>query len=466
MTKAIARVVTPVVRADTDEVLIDDQAARLFDEQFVVVASRTDRMFGILFILQWMAGVVAALLVSPYAWTGSTRSLHPHVYMAVGIGFLLVSLPFALIALRPGRPSTRYVIAVAQMLWSGLLIHLSGGRIETHFHIFGSLAFLAFYRDAWVLVPATLVVAIDHFARQILSPESIYGVTNPEWWRFLEHAGWVLFIDVFIIANTWSSRRDMQRLAEHRARAELHQRQKLARVERLAEIGQLAASIGHELRNPLTAIRNAHTYIERRLSATPPVIDARVHQFMGLVERELNACSRIISNLLDFARARHSVVVPCALKALADEAIELVPKREGVAIENAIAELHPMLELDKEQFRQVFLNLIQNAVEAVPADRPGRVVIRSSGGSSQPFVIEIVDNGSGIPPDVIDRLCEPLYSTKTKGTGLGLAVVAGIVQRHRGALSITSDVGRGSTFAIELPADVATRSPVAVESVA
>src|SRR5438034_5541534 len=124
----------------------------------------------------------------------------------------------------PGEAITRHAVAVAQMLWSALLIHLTGGRIETHFHVFGSLAFLAFYRDAKVLIPATIVVSADHFARGILWPESVYGITNPEWWRFLEHAFWVVFENVFLFLACLASVAEMRQLAEQHVRIEMTER--------------------------------------------------------------------------------------------------------------------------------------------------------------------------------------------------------------------------------------------------
>ena len=127
--------------------------------------------------------------------------MHPHVWSAVVLGGVLSFFPMVLAVLRPGRASTRYVIAVAQMLWSALLIHLTGGRIETHFHVFGSLAFLAFYRDWRVLVPATVVVAADHLLRGLYFPQSVYGVLTGGTWRWLEHAAWVLFEDVFLVMS-------------------------------------------------------------------------------------------------------------------------------------------------------------------------------------------------------------------------------------------------------------------------
>src|SRR5204863_6903158 len=120
---------------------------------------------------QWAMAIVIALTFSPYAWVGKARSIHLHVQLAIGLGAALNSLPVYLILRHPGWWFTRQVVAVTQMLWSGLLIHLTGGRIETHFHVFGSLAFLAFYRD-WKLLPtATAVVAADHLIRGLLLPE-------------------------------------------------------------------------------------------------------------------------------------------------------------------------------------------------------------------------------------------------------------------------------------------------------
>lgn len=182
---------------------------------------RTDRLFAGLMVIQWLFGVAVALVYSRYTWSGLDRTQHLHVPTAIILGGIISALPIALVVLRPGKPITRHVIAAAQMLWSALLIHLCGGRIETHFHIFGSLAFLAFYRDWKVLVPATLVVATDHFVRGLLWPESIYGMANPEWWRFLEHAFWVVFEDAFLIRAIVISQQEMKALSFRQAELEV-----------------------------------------------------------------------------------------------------------------------------------------------------------------------------------------------------------------------------------------------------
>jgi signal transduction histidine kinase len=381
----------------------------------------------------------------------------------------------------PGAAITRYVIAVAQMLWSALVIHLTGGRIETHFHVFGSLAFLAFYRDFRVLIPATVVIAADHLLRQIFWPESVFGIVAPESWRFLEHAGWVVFEDVVLVLACLRGQAEMREVAERRAEAELasaRERAKsnqldqamtelsksqltLVRTEKLAAVGKLAASVGHELRNPLSAVRNAHTYISKRMQEHGGAAssDPRLMQFSAVIERELNNCTRIISDLLDFARERPPVLRPCPLRTLVDDAIGVVPQRSGVQITNCVPDGLPVPTLDKEQFRQALINLIQNAVEAVPSGKAGEVRLEAEGGADRPWVIRVVDNGAGIPPEVMPEIFQPLFTTKTKGTGLGLAITAGMVQRHNGTIKVDSTPGQGTAFTISLPP-----APVAVQA--
>src|SRR5205085_439991 len=148
-----------------------------------------------------------------------------------------------------------------------------------------------------------------------------------------------------------------QRTELEKAFAELERtHQVVTRTEKLAAVGQLAASVGHELRNPLTAIRNAHAYISRRVLKSDAASDARTVQFLGLQEREINACNRIISDLLDFARERPLDLRPCPLRALVDEAFSVVTGREGVSLVNEIPVELPIPALDKDQFRQALVN--------------------------------------------------------------------------------------------------------------
>jgi len=196
------------------------RADAIRDEQLLVRRIRIDRMFAVLLVVQYLAGIIGALVVSPYAWQGKERVLHMHVWVAILGGAGIIILPILMAIFRPGTVLTRHVIAASQMLSSALLIHLTGGRIETHFHVFGSLAFVAFYCDVPVLLTSTVVVAVDHLVRGLLYPESVYGITNPEWWRFLEHAGWVVFEDIVLAWSCLIGLREMKAAARRQAEIE------------------------------------------------------------------------------------------------------------------------------------------------------------------------------------------------------------------------------------------------------
>jgi PAS domain S-box-containing protein len=177
-------------------------------------------MFAVLMTLQWIGGVIAAYWISPRAWIGAESQIHIHVWAALLLGGAISLLPISLAIVQPGRPITRYTISVSQMLMGGLFIHLTGGRLETHFHVFGSLAFLSFYRDWRVLLPATIVVAADHFFRGVFWPQSVYGVMATSEWRWLEHAGWVLFEDTFLLIAMKRGVNEMWGIAERTAEIE------------------------------------------------------------------------------------------------------------------------------------------------------------------------------------------------------------------------------------------------------
>jgi two-component system, sensor histidine kinase and response regulator len=196
---------------------------------------QTDRLFAVLMAVQWVFGVGVAYWVSPRTWAGIDSRIHMHVWAAIVLGGIISAFPIALAVLAPGRQITRYAIAIGQMLTSALLIHLTGGRIETHFHVFGSLAFLAFYRDWKVLVPATLVVAGDHGLRGLFWPQSVYGVLYASQWRFLEHAGWVVFEDIVLVCSCLRGTRELWHIAERTAEYEASDERYRAVVERTAE---------------------------------------------------------------------------------------------------------------------------------------------------------------------------------------------------------------------------------------
>ena len=155
-----------------------ERADELFEQHLDQIHRQTDRLFARLMFFQWLTGIFIALFISPRTWAGQSSDVHLHVWAAIFLGGAISVFPIWMTRVWPGAAITRHVVAVAQVLMSALLIALTGGRIETHFHVFGSLVILSFYRDWRVLIPATLVVALDHFFRGIYWPYSVYGVLS------------------------------------------------------------------------------------------------------------------------------------------------------------------------------------------------------------------------------------------------------------------------------------------------
>lgn len=210
---------------------IQTRSERIFQNNENQIHRSTDTVFAYLMVFQWLAGIVAALIISPQTWIGTEGQVHLHVYAAIFLGGIITILPIVLALSMPGSKLTRYTIAVAQMLFSALLIHLTGGRIETHFHVFGSLAFLAFYRDWKVLVIATIVTALDHLFRGIYYPQSVFGVYTASEWRWIEHSAWVVFEDIFLFKLIRDSLSEMRANATREASLEITNKVIEAKVE-------------------------------------------------------------------------------------------------------------------------------------------------------------------------------------------------------------------------------------------
>lgn len=222
------------------------------------------------------------------------------------------------------------------------------------------------------------------------------------------------------------------------------------RVEKLAAVGQLAASVSHEIRNPLSAARNALAYLRRRQAQTPLAGDKRFAEFIELADRELGACNRIVTDLLDYARERPLELTACLLAPLCKEVLDVVQRRPDVEVDISLGAEVPPIDADRDQLRQILLNLVQNGIEAIPLDRPGRVCVLARAESDR-VALSVRDDGTGIPEADRSRIFEPLVTTKTKGTGLGLAITRSIIARHGWRLRLDTEVGKGTTFHIDIP---------------
>jgi len=257
----------------------------------------------------------------------------------------------------------------------------------------------------------------------------------------------------FIILTAWGARvtyRDTiaplkLKLIETREIAERH--------EKLASLGVLAAGVAHEIRNPLTAIK-ARLFTQKKAlsSGTPAYTDGE------FIAQEISRLERIVRDFLSFARPAPLQRETISSSELFGQVRELLePQLKENAIELTVEPCAKMpIEVDSQQVRQVLINLVQNAAESIGEN--GHIKLRSrsekialSERVRQAVVLEVEDDGKGIPTDVQERLFDPFFSTKSNGTGLGLSIAARIAQQHGGALRYQTQVNRGTTFGIILP---------------
>jgi len=196
------------------------RALALFAEQNRRVHCWADQVFLRLLTAQWVVALLMAFSLTPWTWEGDLWRVHPHVWQVLLMGLIVIGPPVWLIQTCPGTDASRLAVAVAQALISAMLIHLSGGRIELHFHVFCSLAVLAFYRDWRVLAVAAATVVADHLVRGLLVPTSIFGTPLVSWWRPFEHGAWVIAEAVILYLSINYSQREAADVALREAELE------------------------------------------------------------------------------------------------------------------------------------------------------------------------------------------------------------------------------------------------------
>jgi len=227
-------------------------------------------------------------------------------------------------------------------------------------------------------------------------------------------------------------------------------------AERLATIGQVAASIGHELRNPLAVMQTSVHMLSRRLPA-----DERNVKHLRRVDEQIVLCNTIISDLLELARDRPPELRPTDVAEVVREAALSVPRSSEVTLALDIAEALPPVAVDPGQFRQLVVNLVLNAVQASEA-AGGQIELRLAS-DERDLLLTVEDRGQGLSKDVLSRLFEPLFTTRSTGTGLGLALCRRVVEKHRGTISANNREGGGASFIVRVPLN-AEPQPAEVQS--
>jgi len=220
--------------------------------------------------------------------------------------------------------------------------------------------------------------------------------------------------------------------------------QKLLKSERLAAIGELAAMVGHDLRNPLTGIAGATYYLKGKLS---PKMDKKAVKMLKLVEKSIEYSNKIISDLLDYSRELQLELVEATPRSIVEETLAHVKIPRKIRVSNLTQDT-PEIMVDVEKMKRVFLNIVKNAVDAMP--KGGKFTIESKATEDR-WEIAFIDTGVGMSKEVLEKVWTPFFTTKAKGMGLGLPICKRIVEAHEGRISVKSTVGKGTTFTVSVP---------------
>jgi len=234
---------------------------------------------------------------------------------------------------------------------------------------------------------------------------------------------------------------------------------KLVQNDRLASLGQLSASVAHEINNPISGVLNLSMLMQRMLKddGVPANRVEEFRKYLGQVTTETGRVGRIVSDLLAFSRRGKPNRAPADVNKIVKMTLSLVQhkmKLSNVAVETHLAEDLPPAQCDASQIQQVALNLALNAAEATHSKAERRVEVSTAKGDGM-VLLTVSDNGEGIPPDNLGKIFDPFFTTKAdgKGVGLGLAVSYGIIEAHGGDIEVKSTVGEGTTFTVSLPVE-------------
>ena len=261
-------------------------------------------------------------------------------------------------------------------------------------------------------------------------------------------------------AEIMSAKTELERLnrsLEHRVDARTRElksaQDELIKKERLAAIGQMASVVGHEIRNPLAVINNSIYFIKTKLNAAAATatvpLEPKVIKHISIIESEIRQANGIIDEILGFARTRELNPKVVHLNSYLEDLTMSYPVPPHIELVQTFAPENPVVNMDVDEMTQALRNLIKNGIEVMP--ERGRVFVRSEMVGTDQVRIDVEDTGAGIPKEALEKIFAPFFTTKARGTGLGLAVVKKVADRHKGKVEVTSVVGQGTCFRIFLP---------------
>lgn len=364
-----------------------------------------------------------------------------------------------LIARHPGRGRS-YVVLLKLLLATLLIDHTGGPGINSSYYpiyylpvVTAALYFGPWATLLWTLLASAMYCSFLYPALQEyeLTAAGVTLLATRVLFFFLA----ALVVNRFAIENRRQTSR-YQQLAEQLAgtNRQLERAQAEARrSERLAALGQLSAGLAHEIRNPLGVIKGSAEMLNQKLDASNPLAS----ELAGYISSEVSRVSIMVSRFLDFARPLHAETRPHDVAELLDRALKSVAEQwQGgrVRLERAYQKDLPLVSLDEDLCEQAFVNLVQNAYEAMGSEG-GTLRVEISAAPSQGrrgVEVRLKDTGPGIPPELHEQIFNPFVTTRKDGVGLGLSIVSKIVDEHRGSIRVESAPGKGACFVVFFPA--------------
>lgn len=240
-------------------------------------------------------------------------------------------------------------------------------------------------------------------------------------------------------------RESLEELVDERTQELKRTQDQLLVNERLATLGQVAGSISHEIRNPLAAINNSAFFLKQKIK----VDDPKIVQNLDRIQRGVTKCTAIVQSLLDLGRMKEPEFRPLDIRSIVSESLEVDKVPEAITIVSNLPEQPIMVVADREQLHMAFRNIVDNALSAIDGNGQLSVIVDSS--DNHQAEIRFEDTGTGIPPEFLEKIFEPLFTTKAKGIGFGLSITKLIIDKHRGSIEAVSEVGKGTKIIVHLP---------------